>query len=159
MFQMLTLCQSDWRRANAHNVSFETLYGDQFMLLTQWIILNYPVILSLWSCTTVFLETYPLYSCALYMRGELVGFWKSLKMERTSYHSFYNTISPTFMMIKFLGQSANLFMVRAFFIFCVREITTKTLYFKLLTLSHFKGTWFEPEIIWNLQCFLNIMQI
>ena len=69
-----------------------------------------------------------------------MGFWKSLKMERTSYHSIYNTVSPTFMMIKFLGQSANLFMVRAFFIFCVREITTKTLYFKLLTLSHFKGT-------------------
>ena len=31
---------------NARNVCFETLYGGQFTLLTQLIILNYPVILS-----------------------------------------------------------------------------------------------------------------
>ena len=129
------------------------------MVSTQLIKLNYPVILSHWNCIRVSLETYSLYSCALYTRGELVGFWKSLKMERTSYHSFYNTISPTFKVIRFFSQSANLFMARAFFIFCVREIMTKTLYFRLLTLSHFKGTWFEPEIMWNLQCFLNLMQI
>ena len=38
--------QSLWRRANARNVSFLTLYGDQFTLSTQLIILNYPVKLS-----------------------------------------------------------------------------------------------------------------
>ena len=32
-----------WRRADARNVSFETLYGDQFTLSTQLMILNYPV--------------------------------------------------------------------------------------------------------------------
>ena len=45
---------------NARNVSFETLYGGQFTLLTQLIILNYPVILSHRRITTVSLETYPL---------------------------------------------------------------------------------------------------
>ena len=37
---------SERRRANALNVSFETLYGGQFTLSTQLTILNYPVILS-----------------------------------------------------------------------------------------------------------------
>ena len=32
-----------WRRANARNVSFWTLYGGQFMSSTQLIILNYPI--------------------------------------------------------------------------------------------------------------------
>ena len=32
---------SEWRRANARNVSFKTLYGGQFTLSTQLIILNY----------------------------------------------------------------------------------------------------------------------
>ena len=50
------------RRANAQNISFETLYSGQFMLSTQLIILNYPVILSHWCNTTVSLETFPLYS-------------------------------------------------------------------------------------------------
>ena len=49
-----------WRRANARNVSFETLYGGQFTLSTQLIILNYPVIISHWRSITVSLETYPI---------------------------------------------------------------------------------------------------
>ena len=40
-FRALTLHQSLWRRANARNVSF-TLYGGQFTLSTQLIILNWP---------------------------------------------------------------------------------------------------------------------
>ena len=42
--------------------SFETLYGGQFTLSTQLIIINYPVILSHRRGTTVSLETYPLYA-------------------------------------------------------------------------------------------------
>ena len=38
--------QRDWQRANARNTSFLTLYHSQFMLSTQLIITNYPVILS-----------------------------------------------------------------------------------------------------------------
>ena len=38
----LALRQSELRRANARNVSFETLYGGQFTLLTLLIILNSP---------------------------------------------------------------------------------------------------------------------
>ena len=34
---LITKKISLWRRANARNVSFETLNGDQFMLLTQLI--------------------------------------------------------------------------------------------------------------------------
>ena len=48
-----------WGFLNAGNVIFETLYGGQFMPSTQFIILNYPIILSHWLSTTVFLETYP----------------------------------------------------------------------------------------------------
>ena len=50
------------RKASARNVSFVTFYGGQFMLSTQLIILNYPVILSHRRSTTVSLETYPLFS-------------------------------------------------------------------------------------------------
>ena len=57
----LPLCQSDKRRARARNVNFETLYDGQFTLSTQWIILNYPVILSHRRRTTVSLETHSLY--------------------------------------------------------------------------------------------------
>ena len=38
--------QRDWQRANTRNTSFLTLYHSQFMLSTQLIITNYPVILS-----------------------------------------------------------------------------------------------------------------
>ena len=44
MFQALP--QSNGQRANAQNVSFQTLYGGQFTLSTQLIILIYPVIQS-----------------------------------------------------------------------------------------------------------------
>ena len=56
----ISLCSN--RGANIRNVNFETLYGGQFMLSTQLIILNYPVVLSHKHSTTVSLETYPLYS-------------------------------------------------------------------------------------------------
>ena len=42
-----------WRRANARNVSFQTLYGGQFMISIQLIMLNYR------RSTIVPLETYP----------------------------------------------------------------------------------------------------
>ena len=48
--------------ANAQNVSFVTLYGGQFTLSTQLIILKYSVILFHWRSTTVSLENYPFYS-------------------------------------------------------------------------------------------------
>ena len=50
------------RRANARNVSFETLHGSQFMLSTQMIIPNYFVILSHRRSSIVSSETDPLYS-------------------------------------------------------------------------------------------------
>ena len=50
-----------WLRANTRNSRFETLYGGQFTLSTQLIILNYPVILSHRRSITVLFETYPLY--------------------------------------------------------------------------------------------------
>ena len=37
----LALRQSEWRRVNARNISFETFYGGQFTLSAQLIILNY----------------------------------------------------------------------------------------------------------------------
>ena len=52
------MVKSIWQRAGTWNVSFETLYGGQFMLSTQLIIPNYPVILSHWCSTTVSIETY-----------------------------------------------------------------------------------------------------
>ena len=39
----LSVCHSLWKRANARKVSFETLYGGQFTLPTQLIVLTYPV--------------------------------------------------------------------------------------------------------------------
>ena len=61
----LALRQSDsdslWRRVNAPNVNFETIYGGKFTLSTQLIILNYPAILSHWRSSTVFLETSSFY--------------------------------------------------------------------------------------------------
>ena len=45
---------SPWRRANARNVSFLTLYGGQYTLSTQLIILNYPAILSHQRITSYF---------------------------------------------------------------------------------------------------------
>ena len=53
------MVKSIWQRAGTWNVSFETLYSGQFMLSTQLIIPNYPVILSHWCSTTVSVETYP----------------------------------------------------------------------------------------------------
>ena len=49
---------------NAWNISFETLYGGQFMLTTQLIMPNYLIILSHWLSSTVSLETFPLYGDA-----------------------------------------------------------------------------------------------
>ena len=48
---------SPWQRANARNVSFKTLYGGQFTLSTQLIILNNRSILSHRRSTTISLET------------------------------------------------------------------------------------------------------
>ena len=62
MFRALALRLSPWRRANARNVRFETLYGGQFTLSTQLIIPNYPDILFYRRSTTVSLETCPIYS-------------------------------------------------------------------------------------------------
>ena len=60
MFRALALRQSGWRRANARDVSFETLYGGLFMLLTQLIICTkYPVILPLRRSPKVYLELAP----------------------------------------------------------------------------------------------------
>ena len=47
-----------WQKANTRNVSFKTLYGDQFTLSFQLITLNYPVILSHWRGIKVSLENY-----------------------------------------------------------------------------------------------------
>ena len=57
--------QRDWQRANAQNTSFLTLYHSQFMLSTQLIITNYPVILS-HQCNTS-KANYPLYSYLQYL--------------------------------------------------------------------------------------------
>ena len=63
-FQALILCpHSHWQRANTQNFSFETLSSGQFTSSTQFIIPNYPVILSHQPSTTVSLETNPLYHC------------------------------------------------------------------------------------------------
>ena len=57
-----------WRRANARNVSFETLYGGYFTLSTKLIKPNNLVMLPHRRSTTVSLETYPLYSFPLSKR-------------------------------------------------------------------------------------------
>ena len=72
-----------WQRADAQNISFETLYVGQFVSSTQLIILNYLVILSHWRNTRVSLETYIPYYSILRLHGwqlDLVawiknGFW------------------------------------------------------------------------------------
>ena len=46
-----------WQRANTPKISFKTLYGGQFVLSTELIILNYPVILSHRHSARVSLET------------------------------------------------------------------------------------------------------
>ena len=46
----LSVCHSLWKRANARKVSFETLYGGQFTLPTQLIVLTYPVSVCLSAC-------------------------------------------------------------------------------------------------------------
>ena len=46
-------------RVNAWNVSYATLYGGQFTLSTQLIILTYPVTLPHWHSTIVSLEASP----------------------------------------------------------------------------------------------------
>ena len=62
VIKLLNFCfHSIWRRANARNVSFKTLYGSQFTFLTQLRIPNYLVILSHRRSTVASLETYPLY--------------------------------------------------------------------------------------------------
>ena len=48
------------KKANTQKVRSQSPYGGQLTLSTQLIILNYPVILSHRSTTTVSLETYPL---------------------------------------------------------------------------------------------------
>ena len=50
--------RSEWRRANSRNVSLDTLYGGQFTLSTQFILIFSPY----WRSTVVPLETYPLHS-------------------------------------------------------------------------------------------------
>ena len=62
-FRALALRQSEWRRANAWNVSFETLYGDQFHIInlgnkTKITLLYSPTIVT---PPWVSLESYPLY--------------------------------------------------------------------------------------------------
>ena len=57
-FRALALRQSDWRRANARNVSLFTLYGGQVTFSTQ---LLTPVLPSQRRSTTVSLETYTPY--------------------------------------------------------------------------------------------------
>ena len=52
-----------------------SLYGGQFTLSTQLIILNYPVILSHWCCTIVSLETYPFIPFFLVF-GSVSGWYK-----------------------------------------------------------------------------------
>ena len=52
MFQVLALHQSKRGKANTWNISFQTLDGGQFMLSTQWIILNYLGVLS-YQCNTL----------------------------------------------------------------------------------------------------------
>ena len=55
-------CNIDWHSANPRNISYKIPFGGQFMLSTQLIILNYPIILSYWCSATVSSETCPLYS-------------------------------------------------------------------------------------------------
>ena len=56
------LIGTDRTRTNTRKVSFQTLYGGQFTLPTQLIMLNYLVILSHRCNTTIFFPSYPLYS-------------------------------------------------------------------------------------------------
>ena len=61
MFQALALHQSKRQRAGTQDISFKALYGGQFTLSTQLIILNYPVILSHPCITTdIFFRNLPL---------------------------------------------------------------------------------------------------
>ena len=59
--ELKDLIKSQNLSQNAWNISFETLYGGQFMLTTQLIMPNYLIILSHWLSSTVSLETFPLY--------------------------------------------------------------------------------------------------
>ena len=59
-FRALALRLSLWRKAHVPNVSFETLNGSQFTLLTKLVLPNYPVILPHRLNSKIFLEVTPL---------------------------------------------------------------------------------------------------
>ena len=90
-FRALAFHHSLWRRANARNLGFETLYGGQFTFSTHLVVLNYPVRLYHRRSTAVSLETYPLY-CIFkeFPKGFLaLASFKSLRMLRYwSWRSF-----------------------------------------------------------------------
>ena len=74
-------CLSLWRRANARNVSFFTLYGGQFKFSV--VNTKLPAILSHRRSTTVSLETYPFIHCfvSLPASHEVKLFARCLKVE------------------------------------------------------------------------------
>ena len=93
-----------WRRENARNVSFVTLYGGQLMLSTRSITPNYPVILS--HRTAVSLETYPLLLC----KWTLFVSWRSRWRLMPSF-AFYSFTYMTFFVF-FLSDISNPVSVR-----------------------------------------------
>ena len=89
-FRALALRQSLWRRANVRNVSFVSLYGGQFTLSSQLMILNYPI-LSHRRRNAISLETYPLYSeCFLVVFCSSASFFDEMHSQNPT--NFYQAL-------------------------------------------------------------------
>ena len=89
-FRALALRHLLWRRANARNVSFETLNSGQFTLSTQLIIPNYVAIVSYWRSTKLSLppsfkylsgDPSPFHQGNLNSKYSLIGFPKPSSLD------------------------------------------------------------------------------
>ena len=117
-----------WRRANARNVSFVTLYGGQLMLSTRSITPNYPVILS--HRTTVSLETYPL----LLYKWTLFVSWRSRWRLMPSF-AFYSFTYMTTDGVKGLFLTQKRFVRHHFY--WLRKWQSRSVFVRMVTLQRF----------------------
>ena len=148
---------------NAWNISFETLYGGQFMLTTQLIMPNYLTILSHWLSSTVSLETFPLYGDAklnpfmtcspVFSRASdswLVFTLFSSHWLLGYFHFFWSAVVITFIGFGFLILNGKAFCLCANHkLLLTRYTLTSVFKFSLLCSIHFLRCWWG-ELIFSL---------
>ena len=102
----VSVCERRFRPDEGQTRSFETLYGGQFTLSTQLIILNNPVILSHRRSTTISLETYLL---NWYVNGFQNLFWQKSTMVSTEFYLLISNRICVFMMNRISIRSWSFF--------------------------------------------------